>query len=279
MDGWFPCLMPSIDHGPAAYQQQRRDSGYSTEDGTRSAEGGPPSLNPQPQRDYILTHGSYTILGSFPRPEQAQDLLDRACGPSSTSSDSSSPKEANLLCQLRTAAETEMCRFWPLFRDRFRYRGCQSSVLAKLRTECEFRSSIVFSQERVIYVFPGKISNIFRACDDVVSLIAAAIWTGVRSKDKEKEKELEDQEGADSGDHREAKEEGEVVIVDGYSIVKGALAEANEARSGRRDGGVSAGDVDVEVNDDAQGAESKGRSTCDLQTFERFQRGKMVTRG
>lgn len=153
MDGWFPCLMPSIDHGPAAYQDQCRDSGYGTEDEPRSAEDGPPSLPPQPQRDYILTHGSYTILGSFPRPEEAQDLLDRACSPFSTSSDSYSQEEANLLYKLRTAAETEMCHFWPLFRDRFRYRGCQSTVLAKLRTECEFRSSIVFSQERVIYVF------------------------------------------------------------------------------------------------------------------------------
>lgn len=100
---------------------------------------------------------------------------------------------------------------------------------------------------------------------------AAAAGAGVRAK--EKDNELEDQEGAESGDSNKGKGEGEVVMVDGYSVVKRALTEANEAHSGRRGGGVSSGDANVEVNDSAQGAESTERSTCDLQTFKMFQMG------
>ena len=91
MDGWFPCLMPSIDDGPVACDQQRRENGYS-KDQPHSAEAGSTSRSSLPsRRHYILTHGSYTILGSFPRPEQAQHLLDRVLSPSPSSSPSSSP--------------------------------------------------------------------------------------------------------------------------------------------------------------------------------------------
>lgn len=127
------------------------------------------------------------------------------------------------MSQLRTAAETAIRRFWPLFQDRFRYRGCQGSVLAKLRTECEFRSSVVFARDRVVYVFPGKISNIFRACDDVVALIAAGAAGGMGAKGNGNGNGNEYgrlRGGRGSGDCRRGKEEGEVGTVDGYSLSK-----------------------------------------------------------
>lgn len=267
MDGWFPCLMPSIDGDPAAYATSPQPS--------------------PPRRHYILTHGSYTILGSFTRPEQAQDLLDRVCSPSpsfspsSSSRDSAFTNEANLVSQLRTAAETEICRFWPPFRDRFHYRGCQGSVLAKLRTECEFRSSVVFARDSIIYVFPGKISNVFRASDDVLSLIAteAARRVDVKGRGKGGGNKSERRGGKSSGDCRREKEEGEVIMVDGYWFVKSTLADVNEARSHQGGGGrgaISGGDEDLETKDDVRSVEeSRGKSTCDLQTFKVFQEREM----
>ena len=287
MDGWFPCLMPNIDDGPVACDQQPRENGYSKGQ-PHSAEAGSISrLSSPSRRHYILTHGSYTILGSFPRPEQAQHLLDCVFSPSPSSSPSSPPCESAFtnashpISQLRTAAETEICRFWPLFRGRFQYRGCQGSVLAKLRTECEFRSSFVFAQDRIIYVFPGKISNVFRACDDVVSLIAAEASIGARVKGKGNgEGNKDGRRGSEgSGDcRRENMEEG-VVVVDGYSIVKSTLAEVNHAHS-RQGGGeaaaVSGGHIDAGINNDVQAAEeSKGRSTCDLQTYDTLLKREM----
>ncbi|KAL6722059.1 hypothetical protein ACLMJK_001164 [Lecanora helva] len=151
MDGWFPCLMPSIDHGQAGNPSLRTHNN-STEH----------HLAGNLQRNYILTHGSYTILGSFPKPEQAQTLLNQLS------------QQLTVTGRIRKLVEDEMCRFWPGFEHRFHYRGWQGSVLAKLQTRQEFRSSVVFEKDRVIYVFPGKISNIFSACEEVTTLIAAA---------------------------------------------------------------------------------------------------------
>ena len=43
---------------------------------------------------------------------------------------------------------------------------------AKLKTESEFRSSVTFEQDGVIYVFPGKISNVFDTEDETKILLA-----------------------------------------------------------------------------------------------------------
>lgn len=254
MDGWFPCLMPSIDDGPAATDGQRGENSNG-KGRPRPAEVGSPSPPPlPPERHYVLTHGSYTILGSFPRPEQAQRLLDQVCSVPRSPSPTDASRTAS---RLRAAAEAEICRFLPVFRDRFQYRGCQGAVLAKLRTECEFRSSVVFARDRVVYVFPGKISNIFHACDDVLALIAAgaAIGEGGQSEGKG--------DGARwgkeaSGDCGRGEREREVVVMDGYSFVKSALADVHDSRSGP----------------DGEGG-SNGRTTCDLQTFETFSKREM----
>ena len=287
MDGWFPCVMPYIDDGPATCDPHRKDSDYSNDEPQSAEAGSTQHLSSPPRRHYILTHGSYTILGSFPRPEQAQHLLDRVLSPfpsSSPSSHSSFPSDSTFtdtshpLSQLREAAQSEICRFWPLFRGRFQYRGCQGSVLAKLRTKCEFRSSVVFAQDRVIYVFPGKISNIFRACDDVKSLIAA----GASSRENLKGKGREDRatngrHGSDGSDnYGSEKEEERVVVVDGYSVVDRAMAEVSQLQS--RQGAAAAAaaatsddDIIVGTKKDMQAVdEGQGPSTCDLQTFDRL---------
>lgn len=129
MDGWFPCLMPAITNHGAVYD------------------------------DYILTHGSYTIMGSFPAPAQAHALL-------------ASLTDDFIEANVKASTEAQMFRFWPQFLQRFHYVGWKGAVLAKLKTRSEFRSAITFEREGVIYIFPGKISNAFDAADEVLSLIS-----------------------------------------------------------------------------------------------------------
>lgn len=146
MDGWFPCVMPAID------------------------------TNEPLQKKYILTHGSYTILGSFDRHEEGQELLD-------------SLDEEAIAARIKPHCEREITRFWPGFLDRFQYRGWKGSVLAKLKTTSEFRSSLTFEKDGVIHIFPGKVSNVVTAAEEVVPLIndiarrrhgVVREWNGVR---------------------------------------------------------------------------------------------------
>ncbi len=127
MDGWFPCLMPYVDEEPF-------------------------------KNRYILTHGNYTIMGSYDTPQQASAVL-------------SGLNDEFVLSKIKTNAEREMCRFWPSFNERFHYVGWKGSVLVKLKTQREFRSAVTFEHENVIYAIPGKVSNIFNAAQEAVALI------------------------------------------------------------------------------------------------------------
>jgi hypothetical protein len=142
MDGWFPCLMPYDD-------RKERDT---------------------PLTKYLLTHGKWSILGSYSTAREARDRF---------------PKVTQGLAfkLLREKCEEEMERFWPNFRLNFEYDTWVGSVLAKLKIESEFRSAFTFqSQENdMIYIFPGKISNIFRVGREVISLIAGG-GKGVREE-------------------------------------------------------------------------------------------------
>ncbi|KAL3442031.1 hypothetical protein BJX65DRAFT_287650 [Aspergillus insuetus] len=129
MDGWFPCLMPSVGKS-----------------GSRG--------------EYILTHGAYTILGSFNMPAMASRCLTNLHMNLEIMNDEIKPK-----------IESEMERFWPGFTDQFVYQGWKGSVLPKMVTDTEFRSSIVSERDGVIYIFPGKISNVVEASDEVFSLL------------------------------------------------------------------------------------------------------------
>lgn len=128
MDGWYPCLMPYVDSTP-------------------------------PKNQYILTHGSYTILGSCKTPQEAQEILNKL-----------NPELVDK--KIKEPAESQMARFWKSFKERFQYLGEYiSAVLAKIKTKQEFRSSVVFKQNRTIYVVPGKISNVVNADPEVDALI------------------------------------------------------------------------------------------------------------
>ncbi|KAL4986497.1 hypothetical protein BDW68DRAFT_198002 [Aspergillus falconensis] len=127
MDGWFPCLMPCL--------------------------GGPNKVG-----DYVLTHGAYTILGSYNSPAEARSCLSNMAPDFMDS-------------QVRPKIEEQMERFWPDFTQRFHYKGWKGSVLPKMVTETEFRSSVVFEADGVVYIFPGKISNVVDAAEEVLALI------------------------------------------------------------------------------------------------------------
>jgi hypothetical protein len=116
MDGWFPCLMPIWD-----------DSA---------------------DRKYILTHGSYTIMGTYGNPAVAKEVLANI-------------NDELVKNTIKPLSEHEMGCFWPGFSDRFEYVGWKGAVLAKIKTKSEFRSAITYEKDNIIQIIPGKVSNIF----------------------------------------------------------------------------------------------------------------------
>ncbi|KAJ5778453.1 FAD dependent oxidoreductase domain-containing protein [Penicillium odoratum] len=142
MDGWFPCLMPAISD---------------TKDSMK------------PQRDYILTHGAYTILGSFSTLDKAHHLL------------SNTLTDEIVAANICGPAESEMRRFWPEFSCRFTYEGWYGTVLAKPKCPTEFRSGFTFEHQGVIHVFPGKVSNVIDVFNEVITLLRTKDVTSVSS--------------------------------------------------------------------------------------------------
>ena len=74
---------------------------------------------------------------------------------------------------VRPNCEREINRFIPSFNNRFKYVKWTGAVIAKIKSNTEFRSAISFKDETsgMIYVLPGKVSNIFDAEDEVEALI------------------------------------------------------------------------------------------------------------
>ncbi len=130
MDGWFPCLMPFIEN----------------EESTPTS------------RKYILTHGKWTIMGSYDAPTKAKNVLSNI--------DNSFIEEA-----IKPLSEKEMLRFWPKFKERFTYVGWQGEVIAKLKTKREFRSAVTYEKDMIIHVIPGKVSNIFDVENEMFALL------------------------------------------------------------------------------------------------------------
>lgn len=109
--------------------------------------------------EYILTHGEYTILSSCSTPEAARNILEKV------------KEDGDLKERIRSLCEGEIKLFWPQFEKEFHYQEIIGSVIAKIRTQTEFRSSLTFACDRVIYVFPGKISNVISAGEETIKLL------------------------------------------------------------------------------------------------------------
>lgn len=131
IEGAFPCIMPYDD----------RESTDTT-----------------PIQKYILTHGKWTILGSFGAVQEANKRLK-------TLTDQFIKRNIKPLC------EEQIKKFWPEFAERFEYSGWKGASLAKLKTEREFRSAVTFARDRIIHVFPGKVTNIFDAANESLAIL------------------------------------------------------------------------------------------------------------
>lgn len=107
---------------------------------------------------YILTHGCYTIMATCESVEEAQNTLD-------------SYTDEYMNQKSRIPAEKDMQRYWPDFFERFQYIGWKGAVIAKPKTKSEFRAAITFMEERVIYIVPGKVSNVINAADETKQLL------------------------------------------------------------------------------------------------------------
>jgi hypothetical protein len=130
LDGWFPCIMPYLEDDRV-----------------------------EENKKYILTHGKWTIMGSFKTVIEATMLLNNL-------------DNEFIDKNVRPACEKEIKRFWPPFEHRFKYFGWKGAVLAKLKTNREFRSAVTFECNRVIHIIPGKINNVFDVGREVESILA-----------------------------------------------------------------------------------------------------------
>lgn len=113
-----------------------------------------------PTEKYIMTHGKWTIMSSYADLESAKKAM--------------AVIDDNFIVKhVQSPSEEHMLTFWPKFSERFEYIGWSGEVLAKLKTQKEFRSgfSLQCCKTGVVSVFPGKITNIFDAERDVLALI------------------------------------------------------------------------------------------------------------
>lgn len=67
--------------------------------------------------------------------------------------------------------EKDILRYYPNFKKRFEYFGYNTAIATKIKSRSEFRSSIVFCENKIIHVFSGKINNIFNAANKVLDII------------------------------------------------------------------------------------------------------------
>lgn len=170
----------------------------------------------------MLTHGSFTIMGSYLTAEEAQLVLNellkadvlaptdeynasnRESGIERAESsdeeganaqeftnhrerqDAGSIREAEIKVKERGEIEisdallrakeltvAEISKFQPDFNNQYRFVGVEGAVLAKLRTQTEFRDAVTFMHQKIMYVIPGKVSNIFDMAREISTLIEA----------------------------------------------------------------------------------------------------------
>lgn len=110
-------------------------------------------------RKYIVTHAKIGIIASYSNVAEAYDVLLRL---------DNHDKES-----IGHNIANEVAKFWPKFAERFTYHSRLETVIAKIKTERDFRNSLTFQDAKndVIYVVPGKINSIFDAERDVKSFL------------------------------------------------------------------------------------------------------------
>lgn len=123
----------------------------------------------KPVDDYIVTHAKYTTVGSFATAEEAWAAYQKI-------------DDGFIETHVKNQTLNHMQRLWPAFSERFEYVGWRGTVLAKIRTNTEFRAAITFQHDEtgMIYVFPGKVTNVHDAELEAGKLMAGV---GVETTD------------------------------------------------------------------------------------------------
>lgn len=111
--------------------------------------------------EYILTHAKLTN-SSFSTPDEAREKLK-----------SYEENDEYITEYVKPECEREMYKYFPEFKNLFEYLKYIGVVIPKMITQSEFRSGIVFKdlENGIIYIFPGKISDIFFIASEILSLV------------------------------------------------------------------------------------------------------------
>lgn len=113
-----------------------------------------------PSNRIVITHAKWTTLGTFKELSEANRVLSQVT-------------DQFIDMEVKPNCEKEINRYWPEFSSRFIYIKWIGAVLAKMKTDKEFRGAITFQDmlSKMIFVFPGKISNIFDTENEILSLL------------------------------------------------------------------------------------------------------------
>jgi hypothetical protein len=123
-----------------------------------------PSLMPYDDRPdkntpiskYVLTHASITLSKPCKTLEDAKNIYS---------------KMHLSMKDIKSNCENELMRFYPKFDKEFTYIDYMGVILAKVKTLEDFRGAVTFKSGGIIYFIPGKISNVFQASREALSLI------------------------------------------------------------------------------------------------------------
>eukprot|EP01023_Acetabularia_acetabulum_P047778 TRINITY_DN5039_c0_g1_i3.p1 TRINITY_DN5039_c0_g1~~TRINITY_DN5039_c0_g1_i3.p1 ORF type:complete len:458 (-),score=76.86 TRINITY_DN5039_c0_g1_i3:258-1631(-) len=106
----------------------------------------------------VLYHAKYTILDTFTNMQDCQLLLHNL-------------SDEWIQHNVKPRMEQDALRFFPQFLKHYRYVGYNSGAATKIKNAHEFRSSLVWAQDRIINVFSGKVNNICEAAEEVKFLM------------------------------------------------------------------------------------------------------------
>lgn len=117
---------------------------------------------------YIVIHGKWTILHTFSTEQKAREHLFKDM------------HNKELHHKVEQACTTHLSSFYPQFSERFKPIDWKLNVLAKLKTDKEFRSTIVFqdAETSIIHIIPGKVGGVASAAKEIQALLSPELNEG-----------------------------------------------------------------------------------------------------
>ncbi len=112
---------------------------------------------------YIVIHGKWTILHTFGTEQEARQQLFKDL------------HNRELQDKVEKACTEHLSNFYPEFSERFKPVDWKLNVLAKLKTDKEFRSTIVFqdAETSIIHIIPGKVGGVASAAQEIQTLLSS----------------------------------------------------------------------------------------------------------